>query len=476
LAKYGDRQRANIPTAVGSPIDVDMGSDQYGWHRDAVKVAKDRINQIHSSQKQYLRGARPYELLNLRTNRGAIVPFGINSMGGKFLEPPQRASEGELRGGIMFTKAGQDYLQDLLNKRQKQYAEMYAGEPRTIPTSNTEDPTGEVALSAVYPLYDSLLDDLRTFNVKSVSSINTWWAMMLTTLPILGSNFRPQLKEIVETLGSVGDAFVSHVENNEEPNSNPWKLGKGIALRLQKAIKVIWLYIGSTDQNEEEDERWDANATYNGLFEAGELPMRNGHPISEPEWKAIREDMMRNNLRHLIPQYGKAPIDAPASVREELVRKLNKEAGLAIPNAYVDKAKDFVRRLIEAEARGETEDVSLGTGDYESLRSGTSGVSDNGLRVPLLAFPQPQGATRLTTEAGMRNQSYDADGEFRPRTGRLEERPTQTAVATDLPPRLRQVAGLPEASGQGRPRHNFQRKPTRLAEHHRLKNSHNERR
>ena len=472
LAKYGNRPRANMPTEVGSPIAVDMGSDQYGWHRDAVKVANDRVNQIHSSQKMYERGARPYEKLHLRTNRGAIVPFGINGLGGKFVEPPQNGSSGELRGGIMFTKAGQDYIQELLNKRQKQYAEMYqSSSAREIPTSNTDDPTGEIALSAVYPLYDALLDDLRTLNVKSVTAFNSWWAMMLTTLPILGSNFRPQIKTIVETLGEVAQPYTDYVEHETEVGSNAQKLGRSVLLRLNKALRVMWLYIGASDQNEENDTMWDANATYNALWEATEawkrgepvaeqdrLPMVRGRPMTESEWLVANEDTQRNNLRHLIPQYGKSPIDAPASVREELVRKLNMEAGVSISKATENSTRAYITRLLQAHARGETEDVELRSGvDFDRLSS-------------------PQGSERLVAEAGSQNQSYDADGEFRPRTGRLSERPSQTAVASDETPLYQRLAsGETVVSGQGRPRHNFQRKPTRLAEHHRLQNAHNER-
>jgi hypothetical protein len=124
------------------------------------------------------------------------------------------------------------------------------------------------------------------------------------------------------------------------------------------------------------------------------------------------------------------------------------EAGVSISKATENSTQAFIRRLIEAEAMSQTQDVSLRSGvDFERFSR----------------FPQPQGEGRLVEEAGSQNQSYDADGEFRPRTGRLSERPSQTAAASN------------EVSGQGRPRHNFQRKPTRLAEHHRLQNAHNER-
>jgi len=476
LAKYGNRPRANIPTAVGSPIDVDMGSDQYGWHRDAVKVAKDRINQIHSSQKQYLRGARPYELLKLRTNRGAIVPFGINGIGGKFVEPPQRASEGELRGGIMMTKAGQDYLQTLLNKRQKQYAEMYAEAPRTIPTSNTDDTVGETALSAVYPLYDALLDDLRTLNVKSVSAFNSWWAMMLTTLPILGANFREEIAEIAGTLSAVAQPYAEYISREYAEGSAQSKLGRNVLLRLDKALKVMWLYIGSTDQNAEEDERWSADANYNALFEAGELPVVNGRMVSEAEWMAMRDDQRRNNLRHLLPQYGKAPIDAPAEVREELVRNLNKKAGVAVAKGAEDKTKDFVRRLIEAVARGEAEDVELGSEDFSSLSS---------LRRPLLGEQSVD--TNATPATGRPNAEYAPL-----RSG--DTVVSEQAIPADLPARLReagmgdlgrrvlpsgQMGNASVASGQGRPRPRKVKVGagwnTNVAEHHRILNARNER-
>jgi hypothetical protein len=405
LAKYGNRPRANIPTAVGSPIAVDMGSDQYGWHRDAVKVAHDRLNQIETSKKQYLRGARPYEILNLRTNRGAIVPFGGGY--GEFDEKPQRASQGELRGGIMFTKAGQDYLQTLLNKRQKQYAEMYAESPRTIPTSNTEDRLGEVALNAVYPLYDALLDDLRTYNVKSVSTFNAWWAMMLTTLPILGSNFRPQINEICENLGAVAQSFSEEIARTTDEGSARRNLARNVLQRLDKALKVMWLYIGTTTQNAEEDERWGADATYGALFSAGELPMVRGRQISEAEWNALRDDQKRNNLRHLLPQYGKAPIDAPSEVREELVRRLNKEAGVVVTRAYEDRTRAFVRALIEAQARGEAVDTELGSADFDSLPSGLT-LPDE--RRPLLA---PSVDTNLTPASGATAQALAGQGRRR---------------------------------------------------------------
>lgn len=426
LAKYGNRPRMNMPTEVGSPIDVDMGSDHYGWYRDAVKVANDRVKQIQSSKRMYERGERPYEKLHLRTNRGAITPFGVNSVGGEFVSPPERTSRGELRGGIMFTKAGQDYLQGLLNKRQKEYAEIYSTSSREVPTSTTDESAGEIALNAVYPLYDALLDDLRTFNVKSLSTFNNWWAMMLTTLPILGSNFRQQIKEITDTLAEIATPYQSYVLKELDEGSNAWKLGRGMVLRLEKAIWVMNQYIGSKDKSEVDDQDWDAHATYNGLLQSGRLPMVRGHPMSEASWLAMREDEQRNNLRHLLPQYAKAPIDAPAPVREELVRNLNKKAGVTISKATEDKVKDFIRRLF-SEQQGGVEDASLRTGrDYEHLSE----------------FPEPQGEQRIVMERRDELEPRDADGEFRPRTGRLEERPVQSAVASDV------------ALGRGRPRKN----------------------
>jgi hypothetical protein len=405
------------------------------------------------------------------------VPFGIAGIGGEFKEPPQNSSMGELRGGIMMTKAGQDYLQSLLNKRQKQYAEMYAEAPRTIATSNTDDTVGETALSAVYPLYDALLDDLRTLNVKSVSTFNSWWAMMLTTLPILGANFREEIAEIAGTLSAVAQPYSDYISREYAEGSAQSKLGRNVILRLDKALKVMWLYIGSTDQNAEEDEQWSADANYNALFEAGELPVVNGRMVSEAEWMAMRDDQRRNNLRHLLPQYGKAPIDAPAEVREELVRNLNKKAGVAVAKGAEDKTKDFVRRLIEAVARGEAEDISLGSEDFSSLSS---------LRRPLLGEQSVD--TSATPATGRPNAEYQP---LRSGDTVVSE---QQGVG-DLPARLRQAGmndlgrrALPSgeigtasvATGQGRPKPRKVKVGagwnTNVAEHHRILNARNERR
>jgi len=351
IRAYG-KPRGFYPTATPVSADIQMGDDTHGWYRQAKNSALDGIAQTAKAKRVYERGMRPFESLGLTRNRTGIRPNGINGIGGQFVS--QQVVRPTLSGGIMFTKAGQDYMQKLLNNRQKQYAEM-AGDSmrREVPTSNTDDVVGESALSAVYPLLDIILDDLRNNNVKSLTNFNNWWSQMLTTLPILGSNFRERIKrDVIDPLETRLNGFISAVGDTNAGNA------KAIIQRGSKAITVLGQYIGSESQEGVDDRDWSFQADYNGLLATGNLPIGdNGKPISYTNWI---EQTERDRQRRGIPratQYGNAPIDAPANVREKLVRELNQEQGVKITPASEEKAKKRIARMI-AVATGETREAT----------------------------------------------------------------------------------------------------------------------
>jgi len=340
IKAYG-KPRGFYPTATPMESDIQSGSDKYGWSRQARDSAMDGVRQIAHSKAVYLRGRRPFETLGLHRNRTGIRPNGIGTMGGQFEERPS------LSGGIMFTKAGQDYIQKLLNARQKQYAEMEGqSSVREVPTSYTDDSVGESALNAVYPLFDAFLDDLRTYNVKSVTNLNNWWGQMLTTLPILGSNFRSRIKDdIIIPLRDNLQRFLEVFATRGSPQEK--KLANTVDARASKAQLVLEAYIGEESQEEADDNEWSYEAEYNGLLTRNALPTNaSGRPMSFEEYKAKRESDKWDRGKVSLPQQGKAPIDAPANVREELVRKLNTSVGIKISPAVIATSKRRIADLV----------------------------------------------------------------------------------------------------------------------------------
>jgi len=305
INKYGDA-RGFFPSSVGTPIDIMKGTDEHGWYKDSVKTAMDRVNQIASSKRNLLAGVRPFQALNLKRNAGGIVPFGTNSIGGQFVGEPFMSSRGELRGGIMFTKAGQDYIQDLLNQRQRQYAEMADRTVREQPTAFTDPTLGKELLSQVMPLYYTLLDDLRTLTVKSATSFNSFWAMMLSVMPQLGSNFRSNLLEIADTLGEA--VFGAERKVKAIRGDKRYDQLFAISGRILKAIEIIRLYCGGALQ-------------------------------STP-----------------------APIDEVGQVRKDALDMIVKETNMKMPVSFQDRTDALVRRIIE-----EGLDVDFGVGDYIDL-------------------------------------------------------------------------------------------------------------
>ena len=439
MSKFADRPRGFVPSSTPARPNVDMGGDKHGWYADAVKVANDRVKQIASSKHAYERGIRPYQRLGLVRNRGAIVPFGVNSVGGQFVDKPSAyGGSGELRGGIMFTKAGQDYLQDLLNKRQKQYAEMYGdSQSRQIETSYTDPQLGDGELSVIQPLYNDLLDDLRIFKIKGIEeSYKKWWAVFLTALPTFGANFRPEINTIYETLSELLDGYISHYEASGLSGKD-FTSFQSVTARLERSLNVIYAYIGDT-----------------GTISANNAPINGSSPES----------------------------------RQKVVNALVKQYGATLSNELMARARRVLSQGLEEVSLNDLQ--ADGTVFHMANRFGDEGES------------------RVRDLNAGDLEPYDADGEFRPRTGRLEERPVLSAVgslasgeqaprsqgalaqelrdagigrgdaqslATQQSRQVRRPVPATPVEGEGRPRHNFRRKPTVMATHHRLLNARNER-
>jgi hypothetical protein len=316
INKYGDA-RGFVPTDMGAPMDIMKGTDEHGWYKNSVQTAMDRVNQIASSKRNYLAGVRPFQALQLKRNAGGIVPFGVNSRGGQFEAEPFMSSRGELRGGIMFTKAGQDYIQTLLNQRQRQYAEMGDRTVREQPTAFTDPTLGKDLLSQVMPLYNVLLDDLRTLTVKSATSFNSFWAMMLSVMPQLGSNFRSNLLEIADTLAETVQGAEEQVKRDKRTSKRFDQLF-ALSGRILKAIEVIRLYCG----------------------------------------EALRTTP--------------APIDGVEPLRREALDEIVKATNMKMPVGIQARYNDIVRRIIEEGVpyEGELGDlIDLDAQDFEETRA-----------------------------------------------------------------------------------------------------------
>jgi hypothetical protein len=334
-------------------MNIDKGEDQYGWYADAKRVAMDGVRQRRSAEATYLRGVRPFS--RLVSNRNGIAPFGVNSVGRQFLDEPE--SKGSLTGGIMFTKAGQQYIQKLLNDRQQQYAEQGATEPRYIPTSTTDVETGETALAIIYPQWDILLDDLRTFNVHSYESFNPWWASMLALLPTLGSNFRPQIKEIAGVLGGELRAWEDKYfgKFSKGSNLNQPLHYRDIVSKLNKAFIVITLYIGENPQTERDNYDWqDSEAYSNDIVDsvATETAVEQdiAAPVRRPwlEEQAYAPQVARNQLAlYRGTDIGSAPIDLPTEdARRKAITLINKEKGYKVAQKTLNGIRQRLNMVV----------------------------------------------------------------------------------------------------------------------------------
>jgi len=399
IKAYG-KPRGFYPSATPIESDIQSGSDKYGWSKQAKDSAMDGVRQTAHNKAVYLRGRRPFEALGLHRSRVGIRPNGIGTIGQQFEERPS------LSGGIMFTKAGQDYIQKLLNARQKQYAEM-GGEStfREVPTSNTDESIGESALNAVYPLFDAFLDDLRTYNVKSTTNLNNWWGQMLTTLPILGSNFRTRIDtEIIIPLKDRLDAFLEVFDPSKgnRGTAQEKRLANTVNARASKALFVLQSYIGEESQEEADNNEWSYQSEYNALFNRNSLPLNaDGRQISYEEFKEKREGDEWQRGKVTLPQQGKAPIDAPANVREELVRKLNSSAGLKISPYVIAESKKRIAELV-MRASGEVGVQDQSQADFlrpiatRDQNSSASASASADIRNPYESFP-----------SAVRPQSYE---------------------------------------------------------------------
>jgi len=389
MSKVADRPRGFVPSGAPGRANVDMGSDTHGWYADAVKVANDRVNQIRSSQKAYERGMRPFELLNIGRNRGAIVPFGVNSVGGQFVSQPSYG--GNLTGGIMFTKAGQDYVQDLLNKRQQQYAEMYGTTQQQQNAIMEAADDGDKVLSVVYPVLNTLLDDLRTFTIKS-DSYSKFWAIMLTSLPLLGANSRDRILEIANDLETAYRTAAGIAEQRRRAKTLSPKEAdqmKSMSVRIARALEVMREYAGA------------------------------------------RAD-------------GSSPIDSTsAEQRASIVDELNRRLGEKVSSGYQRRARITIFDALEGSPEAEMLDEVPNAAATAAARAAEAAAADAAAAVAAQPIAPPM--------LGM----------GRGRGGAQSRQVRLPSTATNLPAEDT--------------RHNFQRKITQLAPHHRLLNARNER-
>jgi hypothetical protein len=477
LQHYG-KARGFYPEAEPHDYEVDMGGDQYGWANEARQKAMDKVKQTRSAEHAYLLGVRPYQKLGLVRNSGGIKPFGINSFGGEFLQHPNArggnaiwdyASEyeprpvrggSELRGGIMFTKAGQDYLQELLNKRQKEYAEMAGDrEARPTETANTDTDVGDATLSAIYPLYDALVDSLRTNDPKLTNVFSQWWTMTLSSLSTLGSNYRTQIKEFANTLGELLNGYKQGLDVSTRPATTDARGVRRIEvvpfreerlatarrltptlLKLDKAIKLLWAYIG-------DDGRAGINAQYGMTPQPRTQPsarlillrrQKANGMASDADLTALQqeEDAYRAKA---VPEIHLVPIDAPPEAREQAVQALAKRLGMNISGNAIEEARQQILRLVSGgQVIGITdhglEIVDAGEGEAYAPPYDRGGVG----------WGEDHGTDRLVAEDRAERGWHDAMGEFRPH-GDLAEAPAETDIG--LPPRRGQPAELvPRAS------------------------------
>jgi hypothetical protein len=432
---------------MGGSVDVLKGEDQHGWHANAVAVAMDKVRQHKSSQMGYLRGMRPFEALKLKRNGGGIVPFGVNSMGGQFVGEPYMSSKGELRGelrgGIMFTKAGQDYIQELLNRRQSEYAEMGARTVRESSSAYTDPTLANALLATVYPLYDNLMDDLRTLTVKSASTFNAWWSMMLAVMPQLGSNYRSNLLEMADNLG---DTYNGAKEQVERMRGDKTMLQlTSVGSRIMKAIAVIREYCGSALTNQPAPIDLPAPSLI-------KTPERVRNPKTgelEPYEYGAVPAMPFSGVKGALPAQ-EAGITASEVSRGTLLAEINRRIGVSLAPAMLRRTEAVVERIVVGEA------MELNPDEFEVVE----GIQE---------------ATRAERADEAQNAPTVAP-ERRRRTGRLANQP---AVGTRAREGSRGVAQFMEQNlqaptaptnevvGEGR-------RPRRVARHHRIKNALNE--
>jgi len=474
IRAYGE-PRGFYPEAPQTEWDVDMGGDEYGWAEDARRKAMDRVKQTRSAEHQYLLGVRPFQRLGLVRNSTGIKPFGINTFGGEFLSEPNArggnaiwkyASEyeprpvrggSELRGGIMFTKAGQDYLQELLNKRQKEYAEM-AGDRQAnaVENANTDTDIGNATLSAIYPLYDALVDSLRTNDPKITNVFNQWWTMTLSSLSTLGSNYRREIQEIANTLGELYNGYVDGlrttpapaitsadgtrrieaIPNVRERRATATRLAPTL-LKLDKAIKVLHAYIGN-------DGRAGVNTSVNMMPQPPQSKQpsarliglrrqaRNG-ALDESGLVALQQEEAELRQR-LVPVESPNPIDAPPEAREQAVQALAKRFGVGMRSGDIEKSRQDIMRILAGAKVTGIDDNGLVLVDLDDWDFGEDG------RPPIELAP------RISVVA--RNRADEAEGfdrgTYRP-SGDLAQEPLETDIG--LPPRRGQPAELaPRAS------------------------------
>ena len=183
------------PTAVQSN-DFEIGPDQYGFTRDANRMAMARVASTHTSQNVYDRQPRSVRFGKIIPDGHTSHPYGsTQDMGDPalrfWLNSSYDPSTGAVRGGgstgALTTPEGQRYRRKILDARRDQLIALDAQQDTAPPLPTTEKDLDEVEANKVQIdlEFNQILDEVDSGIVErgTAGDFNQWARKFATTLP-----------------------------------------------------------------------------------------------------------------------------------------------------------------------------------------------------------------------------------------------------------------------------------------------------
>lgn len=217
--EYRTLGHAYGPSRMVMRGNVDMGTDQYGWGRDADRMANAKVASTISAYDVYNRTPR-HRIIPTRM-MGSTPFFGAIDQSDEAMRRWLGHSGSLVRGGgsigALTTPEGQQYRKKILNRRAQELTALRNQQDTapTAPTELMELSKKQAQKDEVLDAFDAIAREIETgiLERSTAKEFYEWSNMFLTLLPYFGNVDAKELVNIVRVMGQLVEGEVRVIAN-----------------------------------------------------------------------------------------------------------------------------------------------------------------------------------------------------------------------------------------------------------------------
>ena len=216
-----DRHRtlgyAYNPPRMIVPNDIDMGTDQYGWGRDANRMATAKVASTISAYPVYDRTPR-HRIIPTRL-MGSTPFFGAVDQSDEAMR--RWLSGSMVRGGgsigALSTPEGQKYRQKIIRRRGEELTALRNQQDTSVlpPTEMEELTKKQGQKDEVLDFFDAIAREIESgiLERNTAKEFYEWSTKFLQILPYFGNSEQRELTNILRVLGQLLEGEVRVIQN-----------------------------------------------------------------------------------------------------------------------------------------------------------------------------------------------------------------------------------------------------------------------